>query len=71
MKTSVTIVYGKNKVQISSNSARAIINGQEVNLPGNILLDKDYLFIPAAGLQTLFGFNYRYDVATNMLLFTR
>ncbi|OIQ57025.1 3',5'-cyclic adenosine monophosphate phosphodiesterase CpdA [Moorella thermoacetica] len=67
----VSIVYGKNKVQISSNSARATINGQEVNLPGNILLDKDYLFIPAAGLQTLFGFNYKYDAATNMLMFTR
>lgn len=68
---SVTIVYGKNKVQIASNSARATINGQEVNLPGSILMDKDFLLIPAAALQALFGFNYKYDAATNMLMFSK
>lgn len=68
---SVTIVYGKNKVRMASNSARATINGQEVNLPGSSLMDKNTLFIPAADLEEFFGFSYKYDAATNMLMFTK
>ena len=68
---SVTIVYGKDKVQMASNSARATINGQEVNLPGSSLMDKNTLFIPAADLEEFFGFSYKYDAATNMLMFTK
>ncbi|OIQ09376.1 fibronectin type III domain-containing protein [Neomoorella thermoacetica] len=68
---SVTIVYGKDKVQMASKSARATINGQEVNLPGSSLMDKNTLFIPAADLEEFFGFSYKYDAATNMLMFTK
>ncbi|OIQ12831.1 fibronectin type III domain-containing protein [Neomoorella thermoacetica] len=68
---SVTIVYGKDKVQMASKSARATINGQEVNLPGSSLMDKNALFIPAADLEEFFGFSYKYDAATNMLMFTK
>ncbi|APC08320.1 fibronectin type III domain-containing protein [Neomoorella thermoacetica] len=68
---SVTIVYGKDKVQMASKSARATINGQEVNLPGSSLMEKNTLFIPAADLEEFFGFSYKYDAATNMLMFTK
>lgn len=67
----IEIIYGKNKANIAVNSTKAKLNGKDIILPEAIMTDKGYTFISADALKALFGFSYKYDVNTNMLMFTK
>lgn len=67
----VDLVYGKDMVQIAQKNITATLNGKKITLPDVILNIKGNTMISADDLNTLFGFTYKYDESTNMLMFTK
>ncbi|MDI6605215.1 MAG: stalk domain-containing protein [Thermoanaerobacteraceae bacterium] len=67
----INLTYGKIKVDIAINSTAAKLNGKDLTISDQIVLDKGLTWISADDLKTLFGFSYKYDSNTNMLMFVK
>lgn len=65
----INLVYEGNDIKMNSDDKHAIKNGSTVSLPDNLEIDKQDVYISADNLKTLFGFSYKYDAKTNMLMF--
>lgn len=66
----ITITLGTT-ANVAIGSSNANLGGKDLTLPDQVVLDKNYTLISADDIQTLFGFSYKYDDSTNMLLFTK
>ncbi|SNX53726.1 fibronectin type III domain-containing protein [Thermoanaerobacterium sp. RBIITD] len=67
----INLTYGKIKADIAINSTAAKLNGKDLTISDQIVLDKGLTWISADDLKTLFGFSYKYDSNTNMLMFVK
>jgi hypothetical protein len=67
----IDLSYNNNNVKVDLNSKNAIENSSTVSLPDSLIIDNQYTYISAEDLKTLFGFSYKYDANTNMLMFTK
>ncbi len=67
----INITYGKTQANIAIGSTTAQLNGKKLAISDAIVSDNGLTWISADDLKALFGFNYKYDSNTNMLMFVK
>ncbi|WKV07550.1 fibronectin type III domain-containing protein [Thermoanaerobacterium sp. CMT5567-10] len=67
----INITYGKTQANIAIDSTTAQLNGKNLTIPDAVVSDNGLTWISADDLKALFGFNYKYDSNTNMLMFVK
>lgn len=67
----INITYGKTQANIAIGSTTAQLNGKNLTIPDAVVSDNGLTWISADDLKALFGFNYKYDSNTNMLMFVK
>ncbi|MBE3575747.1 MAG: fibronectin type III domain-containing protein [Firmicutes bacterium] len=67
----LTIKVGSTTIEAAPDAAQATVNGKVTTLPDALAKGKGYTLVSADALKALLGFNYKYDPATNMLMFVR
>ncbi|HHV74494.1 MAG TPA: metallophosphoesterase [Thermoanaerobacterium sp.] len=67
----ISITYGKTQVNFNIGSTKTQLNSKTLEIPDAIVLSNGLTWISADDLKTLFGFNYKYDSNTNMLMFVK
>ncbi|MDI3311658.1 MAG: fibronectin type III domain-containing protein [Thermoanaerobacterium sp.] len=67
----ISIIYGKTQANLNIGSTKAQLNSKTLAIPDAIVLNNGLTWISADDLKALFGFNYKYDSNTNMLMFVK
>lgn len=67
----INITYGKTQANLNIGSTKARLNNKTLEIPDAIVLNNGLTWISTDDLTTLFGFNYKYDSNTNMLMFVK
>ncbi len=67
----ISITYGKTQANLNIGSTKAQLNSKTLAIPDAIVLNNGLTWISADDLKALFGFNYKYDSNTNMLMFVK
>ncbi|MEG6565679.1 fibronectin type III domain-containing protein [Thermoanaerobacterium saccharolyticum] len=67
----INITYGKTQANIAIGSTTAQLNSKALVIPDAVVSDNGLTWISADDLKALFGFNYKYDSNTNMLMFVK
>ncbi|MDI3476998.1 MAG: hypothetical protein PWQ59_523 [Thermoanaerobacterium sp.] len=67
----INITYGKTQANIAIGSTTAQLNSKTLSIPDAVVSDSGLTWISADDLKALFGFNYKYNSNTNMLMFVK
>ncbi|AFK85480.1 MULTISPECIES: fibronectin type III domain-containing protein [Thermoanaerobacterium] len=67
----ISITYGKTQANLNISSTKAQLNSKTLAIPDAIVLNNGLTWISADDLKALFGFSYKYDSNTNMLMFVK
>lgn len=67
----ISITYGKTQANLNIGSTKAQLNSKTLAIPDAIVLNNGLTWISADDLKALFGFSYKYDSNTNMLMFVK